>query len=258
MTTVGYGDFYPVTPIGKLVAVFTMLTGIIILALPITVIGKAALVHTHASVSLQANVLHPLCPVHAPPAGTNFARVLRQIQHEALMSEISLADRNDDGVIDTSELKVRATFVVAVGVGCVTHMSPCALPPFQNLLKTLSNLAPDDEMARSIPASAEKLLAKYDADQSGVLEPLEMVCTSHAATPPTSHTLTHNPVALHRAGNAKGRPCQDDYSRTSCLQPAPTGVRTAAPRAAAAQPRQVLHAAPKRLAAESILQGWQQ
>lgn len=43
----------------------------------------------------------------APPAGTNFARVLRQIQHEALMSEISLADRNDDGVIDTSELKVR-------------------------------------------------------------------------------------------------------------------------------------------------------
>lgn len=131
------------------------------------------------------------------------------------------------------------------------------LLPFQNLLKTLSNLAPDDEMARSIPASAEKLLAKYDADQSGVLEPLEMVCTSPLVLP-TSHTLTHNPVALHRAGNAKGRPCQDDYSRTPCLQPAPTGVRTAAPRAAATQPRQVLHATPKRLAAESILQGWQQ
>lgn len=67
MTTVGYGDFYPVTPIGKLVAVFTMLTGIIILALPITVIGTAALVHTHASVSLQANILHPLCPVRGTP-----------------------------------------------------------------------------------------------------------------------------------------------------------------------------------------------
>lgn len=136
MTTVGYGDFYPVTPIGKLVAVFTMLTGIIILALPITVIGKAALVHTHVSVSLQASILHSLCSVRAHPAGTNFARVLRQIQHEALMGEISLADRNDDGVIDTSELKVRAAFVVAVGVGCMTqHVTFVCSAPLSELVK---------------------------------------------------------------------------------------------------------------------------
>ena len=39
MTTVGYGDVSPVTGIGKVCAVLTMFCGIIILALPITVIG---------------------------------------------------------------------------------------------------------------------------------------------------------------------------------------------------------------------------
>lgn len=40
MTTVGYGDSYPVTVWGKLVAIVAMLSGILIFALPITVIGS--------------------------------------------------------------------------------------------------------------------------------------------------------------------------------------------------------------------------
>ena len=39
MTTVGYGDLYPITPMGWLFGVLCALTGIIILSLPITVIG---------------------------------------------------------------------------------------------------------------------------------------------------------------------------------------------------------------------------
>ncbi|EQC29463.1 hypothetical protein SDRG_12711 [Saprolegnia diclina VS20] len=40
MTTVGYGDNVPVTPVGKLIASITMMSGLIILALPISVIGS--------------------------------------------------------------------------------------------------------------------------------------------------------------------------------------------------------------------------
>ena len=39
MTTVGYGDIYPVTPGGWVVGIFAQLMGIVVLSLPITVIG---------------------------------------------------------------------------------------------------------------------------------------------------------------------------------------------------------------------------
>ncbi len=37
---VGYGDMFPVTPMGKLIGMCTVFSGLIILALPITVIGS--------------------------------------------------------------------------------------------------------------------------------------------------------------------------------------------------------------------------
>jgi len=40
MCTVGYGDEYPVTPLGKILTILTMFSGLIVLSLPITIIGK--------------------------------------------------------------------------------------------------------------------------------------------------------------------------------------------------------------------------
>jgi hypothetical protein len=39
MTTVGYGDQFPVTAPGKVIAVLTMFSGLVVLSLPITIIG---------------------------------------------------------------------------------------------------------------------------------------------------------------------------------------------------------------------------
>jgi hypothetical protein len=73
MTTVGYGDCYPITVAGKLLAMATMLLGVFIFALPITVIGS------------------------------NFQAMVDLFEEEtATLNEF---DTSDDGLIDIEELR---------------------------------------------------------------------------------------------------------------------------------------------------------
>eukprot|EP00326_Haptolina_ericina_P018769 CAMPEP_0181189850 /NCGR_PEP_ID=MMETSP1096-20121128/11883_1 /TAXON_ID=156174 ORGANISM="Chrysochromulina ericina, Strain CCMP281" /NCGR_SAMPLE_ID=MMETSP1096 /ASSEMBLY_ACC=CAM_ASM_000453 /LENGTH=260 /DNA_ID=CAMNT_0023279033 /DNA_START=1 /DNA_END=780 /DNA_ORIENTATION=- len=73
MTTVGYGDCAPITSLGKLVGVFVQFGGILILAMPITVLGNAFSTMTE--------------------------------MYEEDFAKFSMQDYDGDGVIDEEELR---------------------------------------------------------------------------------------------------------------------------------------------------------
>jgi len=73
MTTVGYGDCFPVTLVGKIVCMLTALAGVLILALPITVVGS------------------------------NFQKMVDIHQDDSL--QYAFTDLDDDGTIDENELR---------------------------------------------------------------------------------------------------------------------------------------------------------
>lgn len=73
MTTVGYGDCYPLSGVGKVFAVVAMLSGVLILALPITVIGS------------------------------NFAKMVEMFEDDAAVYQMT--DVDGDGLVDEMELR---------------------------------------------------------------------------------------------------------------------------------------------------------
>jgi len=113
---VGFGDEVPVTLGGRAVAVVTMVCGIIILALPITVIG------------------------------TNFSRVLREIQQERMLDELNRIDKDGDGLVDEEELALM-----------IQHMAAVA-----------------GDLPKELIPDAKSLLKKYDEDGTGALTQAEV------------------------------------------------------------------------------------
>lgn len=73
MTTVGYGDATPASPGGKVVAAFTMITGLLAIALPVSVLGQ------------------------------NFARVMDVYEDELRLNKGE--DEDNDGVFSKDELR---------------------------------------------------------------------------------------------------------------------------------------------------------
>lgn len=115
MTTVGYGDVVPLTTEGKLVAMLTMIGGILILALPITVIGSNFNIEYENS-EQQKNqkkarppILHTACPKrdrpHTHTPGQNimtltrraYCRILRKLHRRVTPFRASLSPGTTSG-----------------------------------------------------------------------------------------------------------------------------------------------------------------
>lgn len=148
---VGFGDEVPVTLGGRIVAVVTMISGIIILALPITVIG------------------------------TNFSRVLREIQQERMLNELNRIDRDGDGLVDEEELALM-----------IQHMAAVA-----------------GDLPKELIPDAKTLLRKYDVDGTGALtkeevERLRADMHGILGSPSTPAAAPDDPHALQDGATERG------------------------------------------------------
>eukprot|EP00753_Platysulcus_tardus_P004766 PLAT12675.2.p1 GENE.PLAT12675.2~~PLAT12675.2.p1 ORF type:complete len:470 (+),score=166.88 PLAT12675.2:531-1940(+) len=172
MTTVGYGDYSPTTIPGQLVGTLCMLSGIIILALPITVIG------------------------------TNFSKVLRDLQQEDLLAEIERLAESEDGA-DRSDLdRVLERYRMLGGL----------------------NVLPD---------STDELAAEIDADHDGVVTGAELASWRAALLNRSSRRVITPVSASVAASSAASATAETAPPTAASSMPAllvsPTGSPPSAP-----------------------------
>ena len=93
MTTVGYGDIAPVTPLGKVVGGMCAISGVLVVALPIPIIGT------------QDTVISVL---HLFISGNNFAMFYKSQRRKEQIQEkrIALEAKKREGIITPFSLNV--------------------------------------------------------------------------------------------------------------------------------------------------------
>lgn len=74
MTTVGYGDKYPITTGGQLVAACTMIFGILLIALPMAIVGNKFQEVYSENLAKQANAIDNSSIEHLGPITTEYFR----------------------------------------------------------------------------------------------------------------------------------------------------------------------------------------
>lgn len=83
LTTVGYGDVYPITYIGQVVATITMLVGLIMLALPLSIIGTNFIAERDKIKDEEMQAKNSL----APPKEEDKVQVLQGSRHALVVAE---------------------------------------------------------------------------------------------------------------------------------------------------------------------------
>jgi hypothetical protein len=95
MTTVGYGDRYPKTYMGKLVASVTMIFGILLIALPMAIVGnKFQEVYLE---NLQKNA-HKMDPNRIPPGPLTQAYMQKKDAHKNRKTSFRTVSVHDDDI----------------------------------------------------------------------------------------------------------------------------------------------------------------
>ena len=127
MCTVGYGDAYPVTAAGRTIAVFTMFLGVLIIALPVTVIGSS-FSNKHDMQVFEARVERECCVKEGPESNMDLEKLadfladmdvrgnlripLPKTKNE-LQEVLNLYDVRTNGKLDKGEWKAMIEDLVA-------------------------------------------------------------------------------------------------------------------------------------------------
>ncbi len=95
--TVGYGDVVPITPLGRLVAAFTIFSGIVVLALPIGIIATAFAEEIHRREFVVTWTMVARVPLFAELNAVEIADVMRLLRSQSVDPGSTIVRRGDPG-----------------------------------------------------------------------------------------------------------------------------------------------------------------
>jgi voltage-gated potassium channel len=95
--TVGYGDVVPITPFGRLVATFTIFSGIVVLALPIGIIATAFAEEIHRREFVVTWTMVARVPLFAELNAIEIADVMRLLRSQTVDAGATIVRRGDPG-----------------------------------------------------------------------------------------------------------------------------------------------------------------
>jgi len=120
ITTVGYGDIYPITDLGRLICSLTMVIGLIVIALPITIISKNFSRTWDEFENLGLIKVKDKCLLRVKPTNTSYLKLLLsshciRIRNLNELSEIerSLVQSLSNQILDNLDLisKIRSIHI---------------------------------------------------------------------------------------------------------------------------------------------------
>ena len=116
MTTVGYGDIYPVSALGKLFCMMTAVAGLLVIALPISIVGSnfdEAMLRQKRQKRLEKKraAQARMMDIAKQKFTARFDRTLiKRLEEDAAAARAEVEDNHDEEEEDTTEHALEAEF----------------------------------------------------------------------------------------------------------------------------------------------------